>query len=311
MKPKCFVGLKKGKTYYIKLSPANGHLAFNPFSFNSQLVVKNPQDQYEDNDEFENVKELPSSTLTANLSMPNDRDVFYYTSTKDDLIGVATEGSTLPKEMAAKYPKEIQSQIYTYTMVMDDKNHNRKLDDDEADDIISIQDGILSGRTTGSFNAKKGHSYFVMVSGYTDTTVPFSLNPYQLTFKPASKNDEDAGDVIKNNTPSKPLALKKLNNYTLGATGYFNAGVPYGDQDWYVLNIDKDSMAKIILSAKSEIDGVISVYQNGKLVRKANYYPNGDAEVLTINLKKGTYYLKINDLYNNASISPYTLHVDF
>ena len=86
-------------------------------------------------------------------------------------------------------------------------------------------------------------------------------------------------------------------------------GVPYGDQDWYELKLTKDTVGQISLAAGAEIDGVISVYQNGKLVSTSDYYATGDQEVLAINLKKGTYHIKVEDTFNNASLTPYTIKV--
>ena len=42
---------------------------------------------------------------------------------------------------------------------------------------------------------------------------------------------------------------------------------------------------------------------------KADQYATGDQEILAIHLKKGTYHIKIEDTFNNASLTPYTLKV--
>ena len=61
-------------------------------------------------------------------------------------------------------------------------------------------------------------------------------------------SDEDKGSVVKNNIPSKPLKLNKKSNGLLEAKGFLNAGVPYGDQDWYEWKVTKETKGQISLT---------------------------------------------------------------
>ena len=139
--------------------------------------------------------------------------------------------------------------------------------------------------------------------------MPLSLTPYELKMEKVNDQDEDKDSVVQNNIPTKPLKLTSKSNSLFEAKGYLNAGVPYGDQDWYELNLTKDMVGQISLATGAEIDGVISIYQNGKLLSTSDLYATGDQEVLAINLKKGTYHIKVEDTFNNASLTPYTLKV--
>lgn len=310
-KPNFYAGLEKGQEYYISATPMNGKLSFNNYSLTAKMLVSNPHDKYEDNNTFEKAKDLPSTTVTGNFAMTNDTDIFYYKSKASGLVGVSIGGEKLSKEKAAKYPQELQGDVYAYAVVIEDTNKNKKLDDEELNKITYIDQGIFNGRSTGAFQAKKGKNYFVVANGFVDSMTNLSLNPYKLTVKPAMKKDEDAGSVVKKYKPSKPLKFKKVNSKKWTATGYLNPGVDYGDEDWYELKLDKAQKVTITFSAKSEIDGLISIYQNGKRLKTANYYPEGDAEIMTMSLKKGTYYIKVKDVHGNASIDPYKLTVDF
>ncbi|MDZ5471910.1 S8 family serine peptidase [Bacillus sp. 31A1R] len=307
---KFYVGLKENEHYYLVVSPVYGKLPYNNYSFNSKLVLENTQDQHEDNDTFEKAKEIKSGSIHANFAMSNDQDIYYYKSKAKELVGISIGQEKLSSAKASKYPKELQGQIFTYAMVVEDTNKNKKLDNEEANNVMFIEQGIMTGKTTGAFNAKKGKNYFIVASGFVDHPSRLSLNPYNLTIKPAMKKDEDAGNLVKKNTPSKPLKLKKVNSKKWQGTGYLNPGVPYGDEDWYVLELDKSRKVKFTLTASGEIDGVISVYQNGKNLKTSNYYRSGDAEVMTLSLKKGKYYIKIKDEFGNASINPYTLTIE-
>lgn len=306
-----FTGLKKNETYFVKVNTNyyNGSISFDPYQFTSKLVVKNPQDKYEDNDKAENVKNLAANVIEGNFAMPNDQDVFYFESKQNDIYGITLERKTVSDKFKSQYPKELLSPFYGYLVVVEDTNKNRKLDDEEIANSQYIEKGVSEGKTYGSFKTEKGKNYIITAAAYFDGFSPFSLMPYVLTLNPVNKNDEDKGSVVKNNIPSKPLKLKTKSAKQLQATGHLNAGVPYGDEDWYELKLDKNTKGTIELATGIEVDGVISLYKNGKLVTTADYYPGGDTEVLNFNLSKGIYHIKVRDSFGNTTLNPYTLNV--
>jgi len=306
-----YAGLKKGETYYIKINTNyyNGNISFDPYKFTSKLLVKNPQDKYVSYNELEKIKNLPNSVIEGNFSMPNEPKVFYVESKTNDLYGITLEKKQVSDKFKTQYPKEILGDFFGEIVIVEDKNKNRKFDDDEMRNIHSISRGAQLGKTFGSYKMEKNKNYIIMVSASFDWPNTFSLMPFTLSIKPVNKVDEDKDSVVKNNIPSKPLALKTKSANHLQAVGHLNAGVPYGDEDWYVLKLDKNTKGKIELQAGIEIDGVISLYKDGKLISTADYYSNGDNEVLNFNLMKGTYHIKVRDINGNSTLEPYTLNV--
>lgn len=307
-----YTGLRKDRTYYVRVASDyyNGTTSFDPYEFTSKLVLSNVEDKYEDNDKLEEIKNLPASSFEANFSMPGDIDVFYYESKATAVQGVTIQTLPLSASLKKKYPQELQSPSYGVVMIFEDVNKNRKLDTKEYDRVQYIEKGLGSSATTyGSFRAEKGKNYIVAATSYVDGIVPISLNPYKLTLKAVNTKDEDKGSVVKNNIASKPLALKKVSSKVFESTGYLNAGVSFGDEDWYELNLTKDSKGKIELFSGQEVDGVISIYKGGKLVTTVDYYSAGDTEYSLFNLKKGKYQIKVRDVNGNTSIDPYKLKV--
>ncbi|WP_316570484.1 S8 family serine peptidase [Neobacillus sp. YIM B06451] len=308
-----YTGLRKGETYYIKVNSNyyTGEMSFDPYQFTSKLLFDNPQDQYEDNDKPENVRNLPAGTVEGNFAMPFDQDYFYFESKAEAIYGVTFGRKAVDPAAYSKYPKELTNPIFGMVVVVEDINKNRKLDEEEARNVQYIDRGAFSGNTYGSFKAGKNKNYILLVNGYVDGPVPLSVLPYQLKVAPVNTADEDKGSVVKNNIPSKPIKLAANGKTGLKATGYLNAGVPYGDEDWYELKLAKDSKGKIEFTAGIEVDSIISLYKDGKLVAQADYYPEGDAEVLNFSLKKGTYHIKVRDVFGNSTLNPYTLKVTF
>ncbi len=305
-----YTGFKKGKTYLVNIQSNyfndSNSISFEPYKLSSKVRLSGVEDQYEDNDSFENVKNLPGASFKGNFAMPNDRDIFYYQAKKTELIGVTIDEHTITDTMKATYAKDLLSMYAGVTGIIEDRNNNRKIDEEEYNYIHIVDKGIW-GHLYGSFNAKKGKNYFIMMEPIMNGNVPMSIVPYTFTLASAPTKDEDAGSVVKKNIPSKPLKLKGSKVKT--ATGYFNAGISNGDSDWYEYNVTKNTKGVIKLSAGQEIDGVISVYKNGKLIFKSDYYSGGDAEITPFNLKKGKYHIKVNDVNGNASMKPYKLSI--
>lgn len=307
---KVYTGLKKGEKYFIKLNNdyMKNQISFNPYTFNSKLVTKNVMDKYEDNDKLEKVKDLPGSVVQGNFGMPNDQDVFYFQAKASQVYGVTIERGALTKELS-RLPKEIVSPFYGFVQIIEDRNKNRKLDEAEYNLAQFIEKGVYGGYTFGSFKAKKGSNYIIVAAGWPESSTPLTLMPYKLTVAAANTKDEDAGNKVTNNKASNPVKMKKLTANTWESTGNFNSGLSFGDEDWYTFTLDRNVSGVIKLEGSIETDGKIDLYQNGKLISSADFYPEGDAEVLSTSLKKGTYQVKITDFHGSSSIKPYKLKV--
>ena len=297
-----YASMEKGKKYLIQVAnntyTSMDSLSFEPYQITSEKVVSNPQDRFEPSS-FENLNNLPSTTFQANLGQAYDSDVFYYQSTKDEIKAISIATGKAPTSMT-NYPKEVISEYKGLAVVIEDSNGNRELD--EEDNVISYLEKGTMDFTSGSFKVKKGKGYFIEVSGYMVDGTAFSLLPYTFKMQSMDRKDEVSSQ-------SKPIKLKTLKG-TMFASGYLNAGIAGGDEDWYEFELAKNSSGIIRLEAGKEADGVIEIYQNGKLIKTLDSYGIGDNEDFRISLNKGKYQVKVSDAYGVASISPYTLKVN-
>ncbi|WP_336883225.1 S8 family peptidase [Priestia koreensis] len=307
------VGLRKGEKYFaVARTPyGNPSLSFDPYKISSKLLVDNPEDKYEDNDTPEQAKTVSEGTITGNFGLPNDMDFYYVNAKQTGISGVFYKQQELTKELAAKYPSSLLNQAYGVPIIIEDTNNNHKLDNDEMDKIRYVERLSLNGSIYGSFPTKKGKNYFVGLLPVIDSSTQASLIPYNFTIANVSTKDEDAGSVVKNNVPSKPLSLKPEAPGLWTAKGHLNAGVVRGDQDWYVLDLKKAAKGTITFDVGDEIDGVVSLYKDGKLIATSNHYLEGDAEVIPFNLGKGKYHIEVKDVNGNSTINPYKLSVKF
>lgn len=299
-----YASLEKDKKYLVKVESnyytSDSSLSTEPYQITSKLIAENPQDAYEPNT-YENVKDLPGTKFQGNFATANDTDVFYYYSQKEEIKAISIENGKATSAMK-NYPKEVISDFTGYAVIIEDSNGNLQLD--EHDNAITYIYKGPTGFSSGSFKAKKGQGYFIEIAGWMHNSSSFSLLPYTFQMQAMNRADEVSSQA-------KPISLKKQGkNGTLQATGYLNAGITGGDTDWYGFTLNKDSSGIIRLEAGKEADGVIEIYQNGKLIRKADLHGIGENEEFRINLKKGAYQVKISDANGVASITPYTIKVN-
>ncbi|MBL4954089.1 S8 family serine peptidase [Neobacillus sp. YIM B02564] len=307
-------GLKKNETYLIHFTGnpmMDMGVSIDPYNLSSKLLISNPGDQYEDNDATENIKDLPASVIRGNFAMPNDIDNFYLKGNKTQIYSLLFESGKASEKMLQKYPKELFGDIYGVAIVYRDINKNRKIDEADSEMATIMIKGLFEGASNnyGSFKVEKGQNYIISIIGLTVSSTQLSLVPYQLTVAPVPTKDEDSKSKVKNNIPSKPISLKKKNSHTLYATGHLNSGIGYGDEDWYVVNVKDKLNGYISFESGNEVDGVISLYKNGKLISKADYYGAGQAEMMRVQLKKGKYHIKVKDVFGNSTIKPYTIKI--
>lgn len=305
--------LKKGETYFMAVNPNffENDFSYQPYQIGSNYLLKDQSDKYEENDIFKNQAKpiTDGGKITGNFAAPNDLDAFYFQPGRSGLYTTLMERGKPDSKLESKLPPELFATVNGSIVVIEDVNKNKKYDEADYESFTVIQNGIESGSTYGSFKAVKGKGYFIVLQGFIDGGQYLSLNPYHFTLAAAKAVDEDSGSVITNNKPSKPIALKTVNSSTQSASGYLNSGKSFGDEDWYAVTLKKDSTVRIDLSSGNEADMVLSLYQNGKLLNKADYYANGDTETLFRTLKKGTYHIKVQDVFGNSTIKPYELKV--
>jgi subtilisin family serine protease len=302
-------GLRKGEEYFIRVMDLNYQPSFENYVITSKMKFKNTEDKYEPNNDFDKkaVKDLAGEKIRANFGSSGDVDAYYVKAKSNNIYGVHYQPIPTTKELKAKYPKELLQPIDGILVILEDKNGNRMLDEDEYSSARVMDRGFANEPEQGSFKAKTGKGYFIIIDQWSWDYPPANLNEYDLTVKPVNTKDEDAGSVVKNNVPSKPLSLKWKAKNSWESTGYLNAGVSNGDSDWYKFNFSSSHSGNITFT-NAQIDGVIGLYDSkGKMVSTSDTYGLGDAEVLNFSVKKGTYYIKVTDIFGNASLTPYSL----
>ncbi|MED4970377.1 S8 family peptidase [Parageobacillus toebii] len=300
------IGLKSGQTYYIQLNEKSYRPSVKAYMFTSTLLASNIADKFENNDDFEQATNIGLKAITGNFASAQDIDVYYFKPEQNGLYGFVVKPLNIPAKYT-KLPKELLTPIDPVVIVIEDTNGNKKLDKDEEGKELLTDRGFSNEEERGAFKAVKTKGYFIVTLHYFGDT---SLMPYQFTLAKADLQDEDKNSVVKNNIPSKPLSLKKANKNTFYNSGYMNVTNNKGDVDYYVFTANEERAYTFKLELPSDLDGIISVYDaKGKQVGKADYYMSGDAEYLKLKLKKGKYFIKVEDAFGNASINPYKLIV--
>ncbi|WP_169908094.1 S8 family peptidase [Metabacillus halosaccharovorans] len=301
---KMYVGLKEDQTYYIKVADPMYRPNLNEYSFTAKFVTDAPLDSQESNDVYSDATELKEGKITGNFSTEQDMDILYYKPTKSGIYGYQIQ--PVDTKYDSKVPKELKRELDPVVLLIEDTDGDKELDVEEEGKLIITDVGLSGDEERGSFNASKGKGYFVVLVDYYGTA---SLQNYTFTFASGNRVDEDKGSVIKNNVPSKSISLKSDKKGKLTGSGYMNASNQKGDVDYFKLVIkDKSKKYKVKLDVPSDLDGVVSLYEaKGKQLLKKDVYGLGDSEEFYVNLKKGTYFFKVEDKNGTASISPYQL----
>ena len=137
-----------------------------------------------------------------------------------------------------------------------------------------------------------------------------NLKPYQVKLVGLKDQLIDEDGKVTNHIPEKPLKLKKINNTKFEGQGYMNAGVPFGDIDHFVLDLNKKSRVSMVLNMESSLDGVLKIFNSkGKLIKGFDQYGANDQELANVELEKGKYYIEVSEAFGKASTSPYKLTV--
>lgn len=300
-------GLKGNKQYFLSVQPNwnNMQIPYDGYKIVSKQLLSDLGDANEDNDTPEDAKNITEAGVTGNFSTLNDIDTFYFTAKSNATYGVKFSRANPSKKLKDEFD-DLLAPIYGLIAITEDSNKNHKIDDNESERTTYLLKANENGTTTGSFKAKKGMSYFITVYGIVDSYDGISLWPYHLKIASVVKIDEDASSIVKNNTPSKPIALKKVKEKYYRTDAYFNSGFENGDTDWFVYEAKQAEQVEITLDA-GELDGVMEIYKDGKRVAKSDYYGNGDSEVILLKLSKGKYYIKVKEANGLTSITPYSV----
>ncbi|WP_338778692.1 S8 family peptidase [Metabacillus sp. FJAT-52054] len=292
-------GLKKGQTYYLKMADINYQASLYPYEFTVKATHKNTADKYETNDDYAQANPIGLTSVEGNFSSIGDMDMFYFKPAASGLYGYAIQ--PMPEKITgAKVAENLKAAIDPVLVTIEDTNGNGKLEPEEEGNFIISDYGFDNDPESGSLEGKKGKGYFAVALNYWGTQT--TLVPYKLTFAKMGGKDEDSGSVVKQGIPSKPASLKNGS-----AKGYFQSPK---DSDTYKLVLTKDKKLTAALKTPFGTDGKVTVYNSkGKAIWTADQYGTGDSELFKLSLKKGTYYVKVEEAMNRVSMSPYELTI--
>ncbi|MFE3573134.1 S8 family serine peptidase [Lysinibacillus sp. NPDC059133] len=312
------VALKKDKTYVVKVMNL-GDRSSEPYTLKTSKMAAIPQeDKTNHNTPKTAMKIQPGTTYKDHLIYQDDTDFYYFKQyDKDAVMSLLISSVPYTKEQLDQLPKELQNDLKFSGSIIEDTNGNRKIDPKEmateiqfgqGEDLLQILMGL--GGTTDvntSFKAKQGHGYFIVLNG--SNVGQLSIQPYTLTLFDHKNADEDADSKLVNGVPTKPTVLTKKDGKWV-AKQYLNAGIPFGDKDYFEFKNDSKRDVSFSLKTEKALDGVIRIIDaKGKTVQTLDYYGAGDAEVGTVTLDKGTYFIEVSEYYGKASTQPYTLEI--
>lgn len=299
--------LEKGKQYYLSVQNDYYQPVSNAYVITSRKLMDAPKDDYESNNKpIEATVIQPNDVKKGNFALMNDVDYYYYKHRQDnDTFTIFAKPSTINPS----FPMELRGTLIPILSIVEDTNGNMSIDDDEYGKAITFYpngwDPLYN--VYASFKAKKNTGYFFIVEGRMKEGLSFQS--YDFGIQTLNKKDEDQSSNIKNNIPSKPLELTKQGN-EYKATGYMNIDVDYGDKDYYKFITEQEGIFSFKLDVPATMDGVIHIYDaKGRLVTTFDYYGNGDVELGTYSLDKGTYYIVIEDAFARPNANPYTLSI--
>jgi serine protease len=306
------VALEKGKEYYIRFMNERYQASDEAYVLTTKKLVDVPTSNDNDQNTDTLAKTLaPGKTATNHLIYGTDTDFYYYKNRgKEDFLSLTVQPLPFELSETEDLPEELLNPLVAFVNIIEDTNGNMKVDGDEALKAVPWNPNQLTLSTEASFKAKKDVGYFFAVNGF-GLEGGVSIQPYEIGLHQWNTVDEDKASVLKNNVPSKPLALKPLGaGSNFAAEGYFNPGVNFGDKDYYKLTVDKYSKFEVMLATPYHLDGVITIFDaKGKKVARMDHYGMGDFEVGTVTLPKGNYYIMVEESFGQTSLDAYQLIV--
>lgn len=297
------IGLQKGETYYFRASDIMYRPGYEQYGFTIGTKVKNTADANESNDTNDTATKVTTLPVYGNFAGVSDTDTYYFKPGKEATYSVKITPTALPKAYQ-NVPSILKSEIDPVIIITEDTNGNGKLEPEEEGKLIFVDYTLYNEEERTGLKTKKDAGYFISVFDYFGTNS--SLIPYVFKIDETNLKDEDEGQTVKNNIPSKPIAIGK----SMQAKGYLNLVSGSGDSDYYKLTLSNSRKVKVTLEVPSDIDGKVTIYSSkGIQVAVLDDYSIGDDEIREITLNKGTYYLKVEDVFGNASTDSYTLKI--
>ncbi|WP_057759730.1 S8 family peptidase [Cytobacillus praedii] len=309
--PSPYVALKKDTQYFIELENITGSISADPYKLSIKKVTNSPEKDL-DNNSIENAVAIQQGKVYDNYFIyEGDTDFYYYKHTgKDQIIDLKILEKKLSAQELNKLPKDLLNEHIFSGLLIEDTDGNKKIDNNEIKAAVPFGASIFNlspGDIEASFKAKKGNGYFIVIESMFSS---LNLKPYQVKLVGLKDQLIDEDGKVTNHIPEKPLKLKKINNTKFEGQGYMNAGVPFGDIDHFVLDLNKKSRVSMVLNMESSLDGVLKIFNSkGKLIKGFDQYGANDQELANVELEKGKYYIEVSEAFGKASTSPYKLTV--
>ncbi|WP_157406050.1 S8 family serine peptidase, partial [Bacillus manliponensis] len=299
--------LEANQQYVIALATV-GNIIGQSYEFKMQEVMKITKDQHGVNDEPEIATPIQiNSTIKDRALNSSDFDTYYYKPTEDTLTSFSVNAVDMDKKEMEKYPIDLVFFPLYVLFITEDTNGNGTIDPEEQEKVSPYTD--IQESIAGSFKGKKDVGYFITVVQHPDVPIWLNIREYELSLTAVNGEDEDKDSVVKKNIPSKPLALTAGDNGWT-ATGLYNGGVEFGDSDYYLFNNNKKQNVTVSVTSPAGLDSVLSIYNHkGRLIQKVDTYFVGDIEEVTVNLNKGRYFIKVEEVNGASSNNPYTVSV--
>ncbi len=311
--PKLNIALKKGTTYVVQLTNNLYNISADPYVLKSKKVANVPAEMDSDQNMPEEGLNIKAGKSYKNYFVQAG-DIDYYYFMNDGKARVHTldiTSSALTSAQKVDIPYELRREHIFNGAIVEDTNGDKVMDPDEmkraaffGPDLFSF---IIEPEVNTSFAAKEETGYFIEVNSFL--AMGPSLQPYEIKVGATFNQFADGDAKVVNHVPTKPLPLKTVNGQ-YGARGYFNAGVPFGDTDHFLLNITKEGTISLSFTAGQNLDGIVEVYdEKGKLVATFDRYGQNDEEIGTLKLGKGKYFIELSEANGTASTAPYELIV--
>ena len=302
------VALQANKTYVLQILNFEG-ISIEPHEFNVERIKVAPVERSDNKSEPKFAQEMERNEVYEDYFIYGMEQYYYYKNEEASQIFTV---HALPKKLTKKeklqLPTTLDNDLVLGMAIIEDTNGNKKIDKEEYDKNLQFYPNISdpSFAVNGSFKAKQDVGYFIVLVNFSDG---LSLQQLSLQLHDTNRKDEDHDSIVKNNIPSKPLSLKAEKGKLVGK-GYFNAGIPFGDKDYYVFNVKNNGEATLTLKAGPGLDGIVKVYnEKGMRVGNFDYYGAGDDEIGTLTVSEGKYYVEVSEAVDAPSITPYELSI--
>ncbi|AOV08770.1 S8 family peptidase [Sporosarcina ureilytica] len=302
------VALQANKTYVLQILNFEG-ISIDPYTFLVKRIKDVPVAKSDNKSKPKFAQEMKRGEVYEDYFIYGHEQYYYYKNEDaSQIFTVHALPKKLTNEKQSQLPAALNNELVVGMAIIEDTNGNKKIDEDEYNKFLQFYPNTLdpSFAVNGSFKAKQDVGYFIVLVNFSEG---LSLQQLSLQLHDTNRVDEDHDSIVKNNIPSKPLSLEVEKDQLVGK-GYFNTGIPFGDKDYYIFQVENKGKATLTLKAGPGLDGIMKVYnEKGVLVGNFDYYGAGDDEIGTLTVSEGKYYVEVSEAVNTPSVTPYDLSI--